>query len=121
MILDTDTEMLLQEEIPKLVLQYFDMSDFAPEDQAAMLASIGDTVRDRIAIELLLALPDDAKEKYTNLVGANDLPALHAHLSTHIADMEGIIGRAMVDEVQKLRTDYGMALAHETPADNAAE
>lgn len=93
------------------LIRVFGLEGSSPETQAELIAGLGDVVLERVGREILNKLPEEAKGKFVELIGADDLPAMYTFVAQHIPDSDAFITSVITQEVQEIRAAYASALA----------
>ena len=108
---DPTLQAMIQDDLMHEVVRLFGLEGSTPEKQIELIAEVGGVVQDRVAIELLKRLPENAREEFVRLIGGNDLPALYAHVTAHIPDADAFIQHVITQEVAEIMKDYQSVLS----------
>ena len=108
---DPTLQAMIQDDLMHEVVRLFGLEGSTPEKQIELIAEVGGVVQDRVAIELLKRLPENAREEFVRLIGSNDLPALYAHVTAHIPDVDAFIQQVIAREVGEIMKDYQAVLS----------
>ncbi|GEM_PF-3832436 len=87
-------------------------SDMPPEAQDAVLAAASGPILHSVTLAVLLALPDDVRESFTDAIDKNDGETIQRIIAEHIPDSTTFIGK----EVRKAAAEFRKLFEEEMKA-----
>jgi hypothetical protein len=94
----------LGEDFMQTALAELGLQNSTPENQATIIAFLGENILKRVTLEILSVLPEDARDEFTSLVGSDDAQALYAFVGKHIEDLEGFVREYATQEYEATKT-----------------
>jgi hypothetical protein len=90
---------LLGDDSMRALLEKLGIENDTPEAQAQVLDAIGQVVFKHMTLEVLKALPEEARVELDAHMGSGDMMAFRTFLAGHIDDVDGFLQKAAKDAV----------------------
>ena len=82
---------LLGDDFTQQVILELGLSNDPLDVQAELIASVGETIMQRVVLEIVKKLPDVFAKKFENLIGAGDMQAIRALVTLYIPNLDEFI------------------------------
>lgn len=108
---DTEQKMIteiLGEDFTKKMLEEMELHHSAPDVQAELLTKLGQNIIERVMLELLTAVPENARDEFQSHVGSGDVAGFRAFLEQHIVDLDDLILHHANREFEQTKTRIQM-------------
>jgi len=96
---DQHTSDLLKEDIAKQIAAHLSISDFPADEQAMILAELGDVISDAVLEKVLERVPELERPEIIRLFYSADASALQELLERYIDDMSALVAEAAQEEI----------------------
>ncbi len=111
-MIDPQTHDVLQDKITQSVVAAMGMQDFAPEEQAALLAEMGEVVSDAVMVAILKAIPEEKREEFAHALSKGEMDTVKKLMTTYLIDADSFVAKAVQEEVAFLREELSKVAVH---------
>lgn len=76
-----------------------------PEGKTEVIGIIGDTIMERVLLDVLKKLPEDAREGFEKNLNSGDMESVYTYLAPHIPDVNQFITTSIKNELTAIRAE----------------
>jgi hypothetical protein len=99
---------LVGDSFTQKILSEFGLQDNTSAEQEEMLVMFGENIFQKVMLELLIALPESARDEFQSLFGGGDVGKLRAFLEQHIPELDDFIHNEVTKEYDATKTQLHM-------------
>ena len=95
---------LLGDSFVQQVVKEFKLDTLSADVQAELLAQLGENIYRRVMLEVLTALPEEARDEFETFVGSGDVVGMRAFLDKNIDGVDELIRHHATKEYESTKT-----------------
>lgn len=99
-------EEILGDEYTKNIVQELGLQNNSPDEQANIIALLGENIFKRVMLEIFTALPKEHHDKLESYLGSQDVLGMRKFLLQHIPDLDKLIRHHAEVEYESTKTGF---------------
>ena len=95
---------MLEDDFSLTIAKELGFEEEEPMVRAALIADLGTNIVRRIALEVLKVLPEEKRDEFDALIGADNIDAMHALVSPYVSDFNAFViatAKAEIEDTKK--------------------